>query len=395
VEKTSGDGQVGAAGTALGTALVVTVKDASGNPLSGIGVTFAAASGGGSVTPTSASTGADGKASTTRTLGPGAGTQTTTASVTGVTPASFSSTAQIQGAVTIALEPPSTRADTVKATAVPSPAVLVKDQNGSPVQGVIVNWSASGHGQLSATTVATDAAGRASVAWTFDSVSGTQTAQASVTGLVGSPIVFTGTVAAGIAVSIASAGGDNQTGDIGTALANPLKVKVTDQFGNGTPGLNVAWQSTSDSASVAPTTAITDASGIAQTVVTLGDTAGPVTITATMAGVIGSPVTFHATAHVPPPVPTTAAVDIGDDFFKSSLNASQNPAVDTVAVGGKVTWTWTGAVNHSVQSTGSPSFTSSTIKASGTYQFTFNAAGTYHYDCAVHGAIMTGIIVVK
>jgi plastocyanin len=395
VAKTGGDNQVGAAGTPLSTPLEVTVKDGSGNPLAGISVSFAAATGGGSVAPTSASSGADGKATTTRTLGPGAGTQTTTATVTGVTPASFSSIATIQGAVTIAASGAATRSDTVKATATPALAVVVKDQNGAAVSGVTVNWSVSGHGQLSQTATTTDVSGLASVTWTFDSIAGTQTAQAAVTGLVGSPIVFTGTASGGHAVSIASAGGDNQTGTTGLALANPLQVKVADQFGNGTAGVTVAWQSTSDSASVAPTSSMSDATGIAQTVVTLGDTAGPVTITATNAALTGSPVTFHATAQKPPPIPTTAAVDVGDDFFKSVRNMSQNPAVDTVAVGGKVTWTWRGAIGHSVQSLGPPSFTSSVVQTSGTYSFTFTAAGTYNYDCSVHGLAMTGKIVVR
>src|SRR6185436_1560611 len=59
------------------------------------------------------------------------------------------------------------------------------------------------------------------------------------------------------------------------------------------------------------------------------------------------------------PAPATAAVTVGDIFFKSALNGSSNPAVDTVAVNGTVTWTWatTEALPHSVQSTGSPSFT--------------------------------------
>jgi len=88
-------------------------------------------------------------------------------------------------------------------------------------------------------------------------------------------------------------------------------------------------------------------------------------------------------------------VNVGDNFFKSVRNNTQNPARDTISAGGTVTWTWVGSANHSVQSTGSPSFTSSTIKATGTYQFTFNTPGTYAYDCAVHGAAMTGIIVVQ
>jgi plastocyanin len=97
--------------------------------------------------------------------------------------------------------------------------------------------------------------------------------------------------------------------------------------------------------------------------------------------------------------PATAAVTVGDIFFKSGLNGSSNPAVDTVAVNGTVTWTWatTESLPHSVQSTGSPSFTSSEIQtgAGNTYQFKFTSPGTYQYDCAVHGQMMTGTIVVK
>jgi len=81
--------------------------------------------------------------------------------------------------------------------------------------------------------------------------------------------------------------------------------------------------------------------------------------------------------------------------FVSAHNGSQNPAVDTIPVRGSITWTWTGSLPHSVQSTGSTSFTSSGTKTgSGTYAVTFTAPGTYHYDCAVHGTAMTGTIVV-
>jgi uncharacterized cupredoxin-like copper-binding protein len=97
--------------------------------------------------------------------------------------------------------------------------------------------------------------------------------------------------------------------------------------------------------------------------------------------------------------PSTAAVTVGDIFFKSVANGSSNPAVDTVAAGGTVTWTWATTENlpHSVQSLGSPSFASSAIQTGSghTYNFTFTAAGTYQYDCAVHGTMMTGTIVVQ
>jgi plastocyanin len=92
------------------------------------------------------------------------------------------------------------------------------------------------------------------------------------------------------------------------------------------------------------------------------------------------------------------AIIVGNDFFKSGHNGSVNQAVDTVAAGETVTWTWaTGAGSHSIQSLGTPSFASSAIQrgSGSTYQVKFSTAGTYRYDCAVHGIAMTGRIVVQ
>ena len=94
-----------------------------------------------------------------------------------------------------------------------------------------------------------------------------------------------------------------------------------------------------------------------------------------------------------PTAPLTASVAVDNFFFQSTTNSTR-PAADTVAVGGTVTWTWVTS-NHSVQSQGSPSFISSATKSSGTYQFMFNTAGTYAYDCAVHGPSMSGTVVVR
>jgi plastocyanin len=64
-----------------------------------------------------------------------------------------------------------------------------------------------------------------------------------------------------------------------------------------------------------------------------------------------------------------------------------------------VTWTWanTGNVPHSVESLASPSFTSSAVQTGdgSRYQVTVSTPGTYQYDCAVHGRMMTGTIVVR
>ena len=92
-------------------------------------------------------------------------------------------------------------------------------------------------------------------------------------------------------------------------------------------------------------------------------------------------------------------VTVGNDLFRSAKNGSCNPAVDTVAAGSTVTWTWvnTGGVSHSIQSQGATSFTSSAIKTGNgsNYSVMFTKPGTYQYDCAVHGTQMTGRIVVQ
>jgi plastocyanin len=93
------------------------------------------------------------------------------------------------------------------------------------------------------------------------------------------------------------------------------------------------------------------------------------------------------------------AVIVGNNFMKSAHNGSINPAVDTVAVGASVTWTWTntGNVPHGIQSLGNPVFRNSTVLTGNgnTYRVTFNTAGTYQYDCLVHGSMMPGTIVVR
>ena len=91
-------------------------------------------------------------------------------------------------------------------------------------------------------------------------------------------------------------------------------------------------------------------------------------------------------------------VTVGNNFFRSDHNGSQNPAVDTIAAGSSVTWTWNAAGQHSIQSTGTPGiFRSSVVMsaANSSYVITLNTPGTYTYDCAVHGAAMSGRIVVQ
>jgi len=94
--KIAGDGQIGRVGESVPDPLVVRVlDDDSGTPVSGVVVVWTT-QGGGSVSPQSVPTDADGLAAAHRVLGPTAGDQTTTAAVSelpGIPPATFTTTA--------------------------------------------------------------------------------------------------------------------------------------------------------------------------------------------------------------------------------------------------------------------------------------------------------------
>ena len=80
----SGDGQTAAAGTALPQPLIVIVIDQYGGVAANVTVTWAIASGGGSLSAASTTTDANGTTSVTYTTGPTTGTAKITATVVGI-----------------------------------------------------------------------------------------------------------------------------------------------------------------------------------------------------------------------------------------------------------------------------------------------------------------------
>lgn len=266
--------------------------------------------------------------------------------------------------------------------------VLVTE-GGTPSPSVAVSWSASaGGGSVDPTSSSTDADGIATTTWTLGTASGSQTAQAALAGAAGSPVGFSATASPGPAVTLSKAGGDDQRGVLNTALADPLQAKVADQFGNGVPGVDVNWSAVGGN--VSSGTVPTNGSGISPVGVTLGGTAGPVTITAIAGGLTGSPLTFNATATNAPPPTTTISV----------VNNAFNPSFLTVDAGSTVTWSWSpSARGHNVVPDGTmPTRSGDLVNGPHTYQFRFDIPGTYQYYCANHGGPggfgMSGIITV-
>ena len=94
ISSTSGDGQTATAGTMLPSPFVVTVVDAHSNPVSGASVTWAITLGAGSLSGTTSTTNGSGQAQTTLTLDATPGSNTVTATHTGLagSPVTFTAT---------------------------------------------------------------------------------------------------------------------------------------------------------------------------------------------------------------------------------------------------------------------------------------------------------------
>ncbi len=153
IELIAGNEQVGPVGTTLPDPLVVRVTDEDGGAVEGVAVQWAA-QGGGSVSDGSVETGADGRASVEYTLGPTAGDETVTATVSGLegSPVTFSATATEEStdpSIQITTQPPTAVVDGEVFAADAQPIVLVLGEGGTPVAGATVTAAVgSGPGAL-------------------------------------------------------------------------------------------------------------------------------------------------------------------------------------------------------------------------------------------------------
>lgn len=82
--------------------------------------------------------------------------------------------------------------------------------------------------------------------------------------------------------------------------------------------------------------------------------------------------------------PTTVDVAVLDDVF--------NPTAVNVAAGSTVRWTWDAANTNAHDLTWADVGVPGVVQQfTGTYERTFNIAGTFQYYCAIHGSPTTGM----
>lgn len=283
-----GGGQAAPVGSTLPQPFTVEVQAADGLPAAGEPVTFSVVTEGGGVSTTTATTDAQGRASTTLTLGNRSGTYEFRAVSGSVGAVTISTTATAAAPASFTLHGGNDQAGTV-GTPLPSAlAVRVTDQFNNPVNGTVVSWSrTAGTGTLAGPTSTTDAEGIARMAYTLGQRPGSDTIVATTNALPGAMVTFSVSAGPGSAARITAIGGSGQSSAPGGALANPLVALVTDQFGNPVPGQVVTWQVTTLNATLGALTTTTDASGQATNTLILGNAAqlpAAVSITASIAG---------------------------------------------------------------------------------------------------------------
>ena len=267
----AGNGQSATVGTAVATAPSAIVRDVSGNPVSGVPVTFGVASGGGTILPAApVSTNASGiAAATTWTLGTLAGPNSVTATATGLTgsPVTFTATGTAGAATTLAANSVMSQSDTVGLPVAAPPSVKVTDANGNPVQGVAVTFAVTGGGGAIVPTapVATNASGLATLtSWTLGNSIGTNTVTATAAGLTGSPVTFTATAVAGSASKLALVQQPSATAQNAIVLPQQPSVQVQDALGNPVAGVKSVSVALAGGGALGGTTPVnTDANGLA------------------------------------------------------------------------------------------------------------------------------------
>ncbi len=112
--------------------------------------------------------------------------------------------------------------------------------------------------------------------------------------------------------NVQAVAGTDQSGLVGTALSDSLKVQVTDPGGNGVAGIRVDWSILSGDGQISPASVNTNADGLAAAQFTLGPDEGDQQAQAEVRGVPGSPIVFTAHSHIEPLVATTVTETAGN-----------------------------------------------------------------------------------
>jgi adhesin/invasin len=322
---TSGNNQTASqSGIPLTEPLVVTLRDAFGNPTPGETVLFSVRSGGGTLSP------ADGRA-TTDSLGearmvliPGAiaGSQTVAANAPSISGSEvIFSVTLVNGAANLVYLQGDAQSDTVHAV-LPLPVRFkVTRSDNQPVASYPVTLTALNGGRIAKTaSVGADSVlqlltgndGTLSLYWRLGTTAGEQGLKVEAPGLQGSPRILKAVASHALPYRLLAIAGDAQTGVVASKLPHPLTARIADRYGNPIPGHPLQFRVLAgggklNGAGQSMYSTTTDLSGSAAVQLTLGTFSGEnanqveVTSQFNSRSLSGSPLIFYASAKAGPP----------------------------------------------------------------------------------------------
>ena len=308
------------------------VTDVNGNPVAGESVTFATTLG--DISPTSATTNANGEATATLTSAITVGTATVSASASGtsgVTDVAFVTGAAANVAVTA--DPAALPADGASTSII---NVQVTDDNGNPIAGATVDFATT-LGSIEPIVATTDENGVATATLTAATTTGTATVSATAGSASGTTdVAFVAGTAANVEV-----GADPTTLTADGSSTSAISARVTDANGNPVAGETVNFATTLGA--IDPTTATTNANGVATATLTAASSPGTANVTAVAGAangstnvdfVVGSAANVDVTAN-----PTTLTAD---GSSTSAITARVTDANGNPIAGESVTFQTTG-----------------------------------------------------
>jgi hypothetical protein len=204
-----------------------------------------------------------------------------------------------------------------------APTFVVKDASGNTLGGVPLTIQVTaGGGTLAGSPGRTSSRSPTAVGtWTLGKIAGENALTITVGEL--QPLVISVTGVPGPPTSASVASGNAQTAIAGTAVAVPIALKVSDQFGNGVPGIPVTFTVTEGGGSIPGAAVTSDGAGVAtagewrlgksatsQTVIAVAASALTATFTATVSSDYNPVVRFFGqTAPTEAAAAFTAAVN--------------------------------------------------------------------------------------
>jgi uncharacterized protein with beta-barrel porin domain len=289
----SADNLSGAPNSTSPTPIVVQATNPNGTPAAGLTINWTTLNGNGTTSATSSVTLANGQASVGFTYGTqpsdfqgtAAGIATPVIEHTNLTPTN-----------TLRIVSGQSQIGNVGSPGAQPIVVQLLTSAGAPVIGATLNWSVvSGNSvSLKLASTATDRNGNASVNFSYLLTAGASVI--GVTNTVNAEQDFITETATGL-YAVGAVSGNNQSGLIGTASAQPLVMLELDASGNPVVGRTISW-STTGNVALKSSTSITQTNGQAVMPYTFGPTASISQVTASdpLAGTNAGPAQFTVTS---------------------------------------------------------------------------------------------------